>query len=396
MRLVMMLILVLSGSVQEPEPRTARERYELLSRQYEAAKKDLAKASEEVHGDVSSDRQKMIQDRSSQVSAFADRFLKLAEEHPDDPIAFDTLVTVVNERFTLDDEVRALGDLVRDHVREKRLAPLCIRLKYLSRSPAWTRAESWLREVIERSPHPNVKASACFNLAGLIEDESQFVRYFQRNPGEADQVFFNSMLGDDGVKKLCGSNPEQLDREAEGLYRRIIEQYPGMEDSTGNLADRARGRLFAIRNLGIGRVAPDIVGEDLDGKPMKLSDFKGKVVVLNFWATWCGPCMALVPRERSLVERLKGRPFALIGVDGDEDKIGAKRVAQQEGMTWRSFWDGGPAQGPIITRWGIHSWPTIYVIDHEGVIRFQAVDFPNKENFEEVVDRLLSRMGEKP
>src|SRR3981081_1367828 len=87
--------------------------------------------------------------------------------------------------------------------------------------------------------------------------------------------------------------------------------------------------------------APDFELKSLDGRAVRLSDFHGKVVVLNFWATWCAPCMALVPQERSLVDRLKGRPFALVGVNGDADKDAAKRVIEKEGMTWRSFWDGG-------------------------------------------------------
>ncbi len=118
--------------------------------------------------------------------------------------------------------------------------------------------------------------------------------------------------------------------------------------------------------------------------------------MLNFWATWCGPCMALLPRERALVARLRDRPFALVGVDGDENMSTAKKVAEKEGRTWRSFWDGGPSKSPIIARWDVHSWPTIYVLDHKGIIRHQVVNFPSKERFEDIIDRLLEEKEGTP
>jgi thiol-disulfide isomerase/thioredoxin len=84
---------------------------------------------------------------------------------------------------------------------------------------------------------------------------------------------------------------------------------------------------------------------------MKLSDYRGKAVV-TFRATWCPPCMRVVPHEREPAERLKDRPFALLGVNND--RAGAReemeaRVAKER-ITWRSWWDAGP-DGPIATRW---------------------------------------------
>jgi thiol-disulfide isomerase/thioredoxin len=391
-------ILLISLLTQGQKPEAGRDRYELLLKQYGLAKEAFAKASKEAKGNQSLEKRTLMEERESQLSAFGGRFLSLASEQRDEAVAFDALSTVVSERITLDDEWAAVKLLVKDHARDKRLAPLCTtRLRYMSRSPLWPEAESYLRELIEKSPHPEVKADACFSLGIFIEDKAQFARYLGRHPGGGSyQAFLKAMLGEDGLKRLQASDPAKLDAEAADLYRQIVERYPDASNASGNLAKQAEGRIFSIQNLRIGKVAPDIVGQDLDGKPMKLSDFRGKVVVLNFWATWCGPCMGLIPQERALVGRLKGRPFALVGFDGDEDKGAARKVAEKEGMTWRSFWDGGQHESPIIARWGISSWPTIYVLDQQGIIRFQNVDFPNEEQFEEVVDHLLKELEEKP
>jgi thiol-disulfide isomerase/thioredoxin len=95
---------------------------------------------------------------------------------------------------------------------------------------------------------------------------------------------------------------------------------------------------------------------DFDGKPLKLSDYKGKVVMLVFWGSWCGPCMAKVPRERELVERLKGEPFALLGVDCENNKDTARGVMARERMTWPNWFDGAPGSGPIAHHYHIRRY----------------------------------------
>src|SRR6478672_11619558 len=98
---------------------------------------------------------------------------------------------------------------------------------------------------------------------------------------------------------------------------------------------------------------------------MKLSDYRGKVVVLTFWATWCGPCMQMVPHERELVRRMEGKSFVLLGVNGDEDKERLRRQSKEQQIHWRSFYDGGPG-GPISRSWNVKGWPAVFVLDRAG------------------------------
>ena len=97
----------------------------------------------------------------------------------------------------------------------------------------------------------------------------------------------------------------------------------------------------------------------------------------------------MYPHERSLVKRLADQPFALIGVNSDGDREKLKQTLKDENITWRSFWDGGNTSGPIATRWNVSGWPTIYVLDHEGKIRFTGV---RGEAMDKAVDGLLAEM----
>jgi hypothetical protein len=77
----------------------------------------------------------------------------------------------------------------------------------------------------------------------------------------------------------------------------------------------------------------------------------------------------MYPHERSLVTKFQGKPFAIVGINSDRDREKIKQTCVEKNLTWRSFWNGGSTGGPISTRWNVSGWPTIYLIDHKGIIR---------------------------
>ena len=100
----------------------------------------------------------------------------------------------------------------------------------------------------------------------------------------------------------------------------------------------------------------------------------------------------MFPHERSLVKDLQDEPFALIGVNGDPSLETVHERNAAESITWRSFWNGeeGPG-GPISTRWSVQGWPTLYLIDHEGVIREKWLGSPSEEALDKAIYALVEK-----
>jgi hypothetical protein len=96
----------------------------------------------------------------------------------------------------------------------------------------------------------------------------------------------------------------------------------------------------------------------------------------------------MIPYERSLVQKMQNQPFALLGVNSDEDREQLKEVVKKEQITWRSFWAGGTS-GPIPTRWQVTGWPTIIIIDKKGIIRHKHVGNPGDSVLDGQIDKLV-------
>jgi hypothetical protein len=180
--------------------------------------------------------------------------MKLANEHPKDPAAEKALIWVVQSAGHTPDGANAVDVLLKDHIKSKDLGVVCQSLEY----SLGGNGEKLLRDVLEKSPHKDVRGQACFSLARLLKNKSE------RLP----------------------PHDEKAAKEAESLFLLVTEKYGDMKHWRGTLGKAAESELFEIRNLAIGKVAPDIEGQDVDGKKFKLSDYQGKVVVLDFWGNW--------------------------------------------------------------------------------------------------------------
>jgi hypothetical protein len=100
----------------------------------------------------------------------------------------------------------------------------------------------------------------------------------------------------------------------------------------------------------------------------------------------------MYPHERSLVERFASKPFALIGVNSDADRDVAKQAVKDNQLNWRSFWNGPKGtSGPISTAWNATAWPTIYILDAKGVIRYTRIG-DNEKEIDAMIEKLLKEM----
>lgn len=145
-----------------------------------------------------------------------------------------------------------------------------------------------------------------------------------------------------------------------------------------------------VRELMIGKTAPEIVGKDYDGVEFKLSDTRGKVTVLYFTGQWCGPCRGEYPYERLMLEVHKNDPFAIVSVNSDAKLETAKQAKADEKLNFRSFWDGyleKNTSGPIASAWNVTGWPAIYILDAKGTIRFAQL---RTEDILKAVNQLIA------
>ena len=137
-----------------------------------------------------------------------------------------------------------------------------------------------------------------------------------------------------------------------------------------------------------GEAAPSFTLQDLNGKPVNLSDFKGKVVILDFWATWCPPCVMEIPHFIELHEQYKDQGFAMVGISLDRQGVG---VVESFVQKYRVNYPILMADGQVDKAYGgITGIPTTFVIDAAGNIRQKYVGYRDKAVFEADIKALLA------
>lgn len=161
----------------------------------------------------------------------------------------------------------------------------------------------------------------------------------------------------------------QLNRDEEGVVE--LKQYIQTQPR-GSYAEMAR-KLVENPRRARENYAPDFSFTSLQGEYVSLDDLKGKVVVLDFWGTWCPPCVESVPELRNLYKRYsKEGSFVLIGISSDRDDEVWKDFTDKNRMIWPQYRDGNRK---IQNAFNIRAYPTYIVIDHEGIVRYQSSGF---------------------
>jgi peroxiredoxin len=179
--------------------------------------------------------------------------------------------------------------------------------------------------------------------------------------------------------------PKPLRQQAIERLRDVKKTYTDSE-----YAKRVDGWLFELQHLQVGMKAPDIIGVDVNGKAVKLADYRGQVVVIVFWGDWHNPDYEGVRCERDLMSMYSDKSFAVVGINVTLKRQDLQKFLSQEQLNFPNICDG--PDGPIAREWNVRGWPMRYVLDHHGVIRYRHL---SGQRLGEVVKELLKKAPPK-
>lgn len=345
------------GQKEEKEKVTFRGLLKEYLTKYEAA---------EEEGDAAA--------KSKLVDEYGPQFIALAEaakgKETVDPIRMVVQLSVEGKRPEWREKA---AELVRTQVKAAGVADHFTTIGLISVSMTGVAV---LKEVLEVNPDKVVRAKAAKTLVlayssldhqAKILDDKKIVGDEKRKV----RKHFSDQYGEVHVKYLEANTKTFIEEGAK--YQKLLNtEFAGV-----------------VPNPAVGTPAPETVSKGLDGKEVKLSDYKGKVVVLDFWNTKCAPCVAMIPHEQDLVKRLKDQPFALISVSVDDSVEVLKEFLKDTEMPWIHWFSSGKDRKKLTEDWDIQEYPAIYVIDHKGVIRFTGV---RGKHMDTAVDQLLKEM----
>jgi AhpC/TSA family protein len=235
--LVLTATLALPSSAADKQDSSIASEYKRLNKQFEDSRQEYFKAYQKANEE---ERKKL---KYPDTLKHAQELLALAEKNPKDPDAVDALVGALRHgRYQGNSDVapKALELLKAHHLESEKIEAVCQMLAYSAREEE---NKEFLTTAIARNPHEKVKGAAALSLGQLMA---------RKDPKQAEQ-HFNDVIAKYGTKEQKKT---------------------------------AKGELYEMHNLAVGKVAPEIKGEDVDGKNFKLSDYRGKVVVLDFWGDW--------------------------------------------------------------------------------------------------------------
>jgi hypothetical protein len=262
--------------------KTPRERYQALFQEHQKAMEQFMAVYQKAK--TNQERTKLVEEKYPQPQSYLRRFFEIADSAPQDPAAVDALIWIVQHGGNGPEVNRALDRLATSHAGHPGLGEVAPRLAN-SVSPS---AERLLKAILETNPDRQAKARACLGLGRYYKQQSELVHMLKTEPKQAQQVeaaYKRQGLGDE-LAALGRKDSNALLKDAEAMFERAAKDFADVSDYRGTIGKSAQAELNEIQKLGIDKPAPEITGVDIDGQSFKLSDYKGKVVVVDFWGDW--------------------------------------------------------------------------------------------------------------
>jgi hypothetical protein len=273
-------VLLAAMAATEDKPLAPAEQYAAILKEFGAAANSNWKAT--------SDEER--RQAAARIEPLPRKMLELAQENAGQPWTLDALTHVITFEYWLDNysshpgwghdspQARAIAVLLRDHVRSNKLGETCKRVRYGFRQEC----ETFLRTVIEKNPHQQIQGQASLGLAIFLNGRLNRLDLLADQPAVAKR--YEGLYGEQYLETLRRKDRSGAIAEVESAFERAAEDYGDVEiPYEGKIRDIAKKELFAIRHLAIGKEVAEIEGEDQDGIRFKLSDYRGKVVLLYLW-----------------------------------------------------------------------------------------------------------------
>lgn len=212
---------------------------------------------------------------------YMERLGAVVKKAPEDPASLNAIVWMLGNGVNKDQRAEFLGVLVKHHIGADEIGTAC---QTVSRD-ASIATEKFLRQVMKSSESHEAVGHATFALASVLGRRISVTESLAKD-AEADQSDLIRAYGEDVVKLCEASSAKDLAAERKALLETVRDKFADVPRYRSTLGKAAAGQLFEAERLQIGMVAPDIQGDDLDGVDFKLSDYRGKVVFLDFWGDW--------------------------------------------------------------------------------------------------------------
>jgi len=225
------------------------------------------------------------------------------------------------------------------------------------------RPRVWMREDLRRGCDAQLARFGAALLEASPDDEARAMAAYLN----LERLL--SRTRDSSLTRLS----EDERREAARAAERLIEDHgsrrpPGSTRAYAQLVD---GHAYEFERLAVGARLPEVSGTALDGRAVALSDFRGKVVLVSGWATWCGPCIGMFPHEIALLAEHGDDGFAILGVNDNADLAKARAMRDEHGLTYRSLWSRS-AETPATRTLGMGGLPSFFLLDPDGRIIARA------------------------